>query len=111
MVLCVHECVFVCLFVCLIGTYSSWYKAAWLIQADWLTIVRMITGFMEIYFAVMCSGNIILWKDSRTVLHVCNDTGFFQTVWIGIAEIVIFIILIYAIYFCLEEVSQYLPVL
>lgn len=65
----------------------------------------MITGFMEIYFAVMCSENIILWKDSLPVVHVCNDTDFFQTVWKGISEIVIFIILIYAIYFCLEEVS------
>lgn len=35
---------------------------------------------MEIYFAVMCSGNIILGTDSLTVVHVCNNTCFFQTV-------------------------------
>lgn len=52
-------CMCVCLFVCLLGTYNSWYEAAWLIQADW-KIVRISTGFMEIYFAVMCSENIIL---------------------------------------------------
>lgn len=72
-----HEFVFV--FVCLLGTYNSWYKAAWLIQTDW-RIVRMITGFMEIYFAVMCSENIILWKDSLRAVYVCKDTGSFQTV-------------------------------
>lgn len=91
---------FVRLFVCLIGTYNSWYKAAWLIQADWLTIVWMITGFMEIYFAVMCSGNIILGTDSLTVVHVCNNTCFFQTVCF---------IILYTLF--ILEVSQCFPVL
>lgn len=47
----------VCVFACLWGTYNSWYEAAWLIRANW-KIVRIITGFMEIYFALMCSKNI-----------------------------------------------------
>lgn len=49
----------VCVFVCLLGSNNSWCEAAWLIQAD-RKIVRIITGFMEIYFAVMCSVNSIL---------------------------------------------------
>lgn len=70
-------------FVCLLGTNNSWYEAAWLIQAKW-KIVRIITGFMEIDFAVMCSENIILQKDSLTVIHLYTETGFFPTVCIGI---------------------------
>lgn len=78
-----------CVFVCLVGTYNSWYEAAWLIQADW-KMVRIITGFMEIYFAVICRDNIILWKDSLTVVHVRTDSGFFPAVCIVIAESMMF---------------------
>lgn len=49
--------------VCLLGTYNSWYETSWLTQADW-KIVRIVTGFMEIYYAVMCSKNIIIERQS-----------------------------------------------
>ena len=71
-------CARVCVCVCLLGTHNSWYEAAWLIQADW-KIVRIIIGFMEIYFAVMCGGKSnISSKNSLTVVHVRTDTGFFE---------------------------------
>ncbi len=65
---------------------------------------------MEIYFALICSENIILQKESLTVVHVRTDPGFSPPAWVGIPLSMTFISLIYSIYFCLEEVSQYLSV-
>lgn len=56
---------FVCVFVCL---FTVVRRLPGLFSPEW-EIVVIITGFMEIYSAVMCGVNIISQKDGLTCAH------------------------------------------